>query len=83
MFGLEPNARHHGPLRSNPFSDHRGYAKVLGLMIRDPRVCLELARIARAADLVTGSIAPNHAADLAASPRSPPSMFAASDNNRR
>jgi hypothetical protein len=52
VVGLAPHARHHALLRSYLFSEHRGYAKVLGMMIRDLRGCLDSGADPCAADLV-------------------------------
>jgi hypothetical protein len=52
VVGLAPNARHHALLKSYLFNAHRGHAKLLGMMIRDLRGCLDIGADRCAADLV-------------------------------
>ncbi len=52
VVGLAPHARHHALLKSYLFNAHRGHAKVLGMMIRDLRGCLDIGADRCAADLV-------------------------------
>ena len=52
VVGRAPHARHQALLESYLFNAHRGHAKVLGMMIRDLRGCLDIGADRRAADLV-------------------------------
>jgi hypothetical protein len=52
VVGLAPSARHQALLKSYLFNAHRDHAKVLGMMIRDLRGCLDIGADRCAADLV-------------------------------